>query len=690
MRSKCHILVTNLALPFAVPRTADHNPNLQIAIMASVTRSTLPLVITTRLDVSQGKTISVQDFLRSLKRPGSKAQTTKAQLISRNQDGPPSAAVKIDHLQDHAALGEDRPTSLPVKKLPADNPLIPRLHEGFSTKPPQSDTPQKLCSSPLAKSAGSVTEPAVTGLTHSLDAPRGVRTYGRKSKPKLLPTDDLPGSSPLSCAQPSTADQSQIPKDHESTSRVQELENLVELQNDQQGALRVVPSTVEAVIKEPSRKRRKRRRAPVNELALVAELPLHANPPDEESSEQCRAKHKDPYKANVGRPMTKSRRDLVTPRRNSIDPQDFKFPPATPKNARSSGWTPGSGFEGTTLQSLASTTLTPRRRPARRTKTVRFAIPPTSPLDLSTEISPTAKASNSPLSEKALESLALPPEAGRRLQPSNAAQDPSTEYGELIQHTDKAAHTDETISSKIQMLTALMKPRAQVNQLAKSEVLDDGLFRLHSSSRQRCPSRKIDVDSTAIRRPSKSERNGWLKRRKRVSFADQNEQRIPQSAKNGRQSDETDDAEQLFEAHNATWYGKDAQADPCFRESVQGQGWRTPMVRSPQLQAKRSSKSLEMQISQGEHEAESPELGDYPIYPIQDAGLNVGKYFSNAVQKLSSEEKGPHTVVRRKSQIQKLAHGGPSEMEASLELGVTPRLKRTLSSVPFRPPFKSL
>ena len=653
--------------------------------MASVTRSTLPRVITTRLDVSQGRMISVQDFLRSLKRPGSKAQ-----LINRNQDGPPSAAVKIDHLPDHAALGEDGSTSPPVLKLPADDPLIPRLHEGSSTKPPQSDKPQNLCSSPLAKSAGSVTEPAVTGLTHSLDAPKAVPTYGRKSKPKLAPTEDLPDSSLLSCAQPSTADQGQIPENYESTSQVQELENLVELQNDQQGALRVVPSTVEAVIKESSRKRRKRRRAPVNELALVAELPMHANSP-KESSEQGRAKHKDPYEANVGRQMTRSRRGLVTPRRNSIDPQDFKFPPATPKNARSPGWTPGSGFEGTAVEPLAPTTLTTRRRPVRRTKPVRFAVPPTRPLDLSIEISPTAKASNYPLLEEAPKSLALPPQATRRLQLPNAAQDPSTDYGELIQHTDKAAHTGKTMSSEIQMLTALMKPRAHVNQLAKSEVLDDGLFRRHSSSRQRSPSsRRRGVDSPAIRRPSKSERNGWLKRR-RASFADENEQRTPQSAKDRLQPDENDDTERLFEAHNATWFGKGAQADPCFRASMQRQGWPTSIVPSPQFQAMRSLQPLEVKNPQGQPEAGSPELGDYPIYPIQDVGLNVGKYFSNAVQKLSSEEKWSHNVVRRKSQIQKLAYGcGQSEMEGSLELGVTPRLKRTLSSVPFRPPFKNL
>ena len=660
--------------------------------MVAATQSTLPLVTITRLDVSQGKTISVQDFLRSLKRPASKAQTAKAQLISRNQDGPPSAAVENDDLPDHAPLGEDRPTSPPITKVPADNPLIQRLHESSSAKPPESDAPQNLCSSPLAKCAGSVTEPGVTGPTYFLDAPKLIRTYGTKSKPELPPTEDLPDSSPLYCTQPSMADQGQIPGNLDAPSQVQKLENLGELQNDQQRGLRVGPPTVEAVVKESSRKKRKRRRAPVNELALVAELPLHANSPDEESSEQERAKHKDPYEANVGRPMTKFRRDLVTPRRNSIDPQDFKFPLITPKNARSPGWTPGSGFEGSTLQTLVPSTPTSHRRPTRRAKAVRFAVPPTRPLDLSTNISPTTKASNSPLLQKAPKSLALPPEATRRLRSPNASQDPSTDYGELVQHIDKATPAGETMSSQIQISTALLRPRAQVDQLAGFKNFEDDVpSRRYPPSRQKYPSsRERGVNSPTIRRPSRSERNGWLKRRRRVSFADENKQRTPQSASNSRQSDENDDTEQLFEAHIATRYGKDAQTDPCFQESMQGQGWPTSMDRSPKSQAKRSSQSMEMQNSQGQPEAGSPELGNYPIYPIQDAGLNVGKYFSNAIQKLSSEEKGPHTVARRKSQIKKLGYGRQSEMEVNLELGVTPRLKRTLSSVPFRPPFKSL
>ena len=661
--------------------------------MASAIDSTLPIVITTRFNISQGKTITVQDFLRGLKRPGSKAQSAKTPLISSNQDGPLLGTLKNDDLPDPAPLAEDGPTSTPITNLRADNTSIPGPHETSSIKPPKSDAPQSLCSSPSAKSAGSPEEPAVTGLTRSLDTPKVIRTYGRKSKPELPPTEDLPDSSSLFCTQCSTADQGQIPKNLEATSWVQELENLVhhDIQNDQQRALRVGPPTVEAVVKEPCRKR-KNRRAPVNELALVAELPLHANSPGRESSPQGRAKSKSSNEANIGRLMTKFRRDRVIPRRNSIDPQDFKFPPITPKSARSSGWTPGSGFEGTTFQTSGPTTLTSHRRPARRVKAIRFAVPSLRPLHLSNEMSPIAKASNSPLLQKAPKSLALAPEATRRLRSPNPSQDPSTDYGELISHIDKATPAGETMSSHIQTLTALLRPCAEINQPAKFENFEnDDLSRRYSPSRRKCPSpQKRGADSPAIRRPSKSERNGWLKRRRRVSFADENEQRTPQTAKISRQSDENGDTEQLFEAHNATWYGKDAQADPCFQERMQGQGSPISMIRPPQFQATRSSQSLTVQHSHGQSEAESLELGNYPNYPVQDSSLNAGKYFSNAIQKLSSQEKEPHTIARRKPQIQKLGYGRQSEMEGNLELSITPRLKRTLSSVPFRPPFKSL
>ena len=522
--------------------------------MTSAIHSSLPVVTITRVDVSQGKT-SVQDFLRGLRRPGPKARTAKVRLITRNQDGAPSAIVKHNDLPNGKPLTEDQSTSLPITNKQASNPSMPLLHGSSPTMPPESAALQLFCSLPLVKSAGAIKQPAVTGLTSSLDAPRGVRTYGRKSKPELPRTEDLPESSPLFCTQSSTANQGQIPRNPEATSRVQELGDLSdhEVQNDHQRALRMGAPTVGAVVKEPSKKRRKKRRAPVNELALVTELPC-TSPPGKESSEQGGVKRKGFNEANIGRPMTKFSRDLAIPRLNSIDPQDFKFPLITPKIVRSSGWRPGSGFEGTSLQTLGPTTLTSHRRPARRAKAVRFAVPALRPLDLSTEMSPTAKASNSLLLQKAPESLVLPPEATRQIRSPNRPQDPLADYGGPVPHIDKATPAGRTMSSQVQMLTALQRPRAKGTQLVEFKILEvDDSARRRSPRRRKRPSpQKRGADSPAIRRPSRSERNGWLKRRRRASFADENEQHMLQSAKKSRQSDDENDTEQLFEAHNAT------------------------------------------------------------------------------------------------------------------------------------------
>ena len=100
-------------------------------------------------------------------------------------------------------------------------------------------------------------------------------------------------------------------------------------------------------------------------------------------------------------------------------------------------------------------------------------------------------------------------------------------------------------------------------------------------------------------------------------------------------------------------------------------------------------------------------------YRIPVTTLDSSKSFSKAVQLLESPEKVPHTVMRRRScrepdqdvsglQVvlgtQKWAHhvnvapvtSGErvQKQEGSLDLGMTPRLKRKMSNVPFRPPFK--
>ena len=101
-------------------------------------------------------------------------------------------------------------------------------------------------------------------------------------------------------------------------------------------------------------------------------------------------------------------------------------------------------------------------------------------------------------------------------------------------------------------------------------------------------------------------------------------------------------------------------------------------------------------------------------YRIQETTLESARYFSKAVQQLDSQEKGPHIVTRRVSlrkphqadvrgchamfetqkgtehvDLSRIMRGQKAQ-EGSLTLGVTPRLARRMSSVPFRPPFKEL
>lgn len=119
---------------------------------------------------------------------------------------------------------------------------------------------------------------------------------------------------------------------------------------------------------------------------------------------------------------------------------------------------------------------------------------------------------------------------------------------------------------------------------------------------------------------------------------------------------------------------------------------------------------------------DSLDLGQHPYRPIPEADLSARKYFSRAVEQLSTPEKCFHSIAPRKtkSRSRHFAVSGGDENyrlpigfntqrgahhvnvtaiaglkrsqteQGSLELGVTPTLKRTMSNVPFRPPFKEL
>lgn len=342
-------------------------------------------------------------------------------------------------------------------------------------------------------------------------------------------------------------------------------------------------------------------------------------------------------------------------------------------------------------------------------------------------------------------------------------------------------------------LTALLRAPTENNQSqAASSFQPNGVVRepvqLHQSQTR-----------DLIRAPSRSERNGWLKRRKVVfPVADEDEdreqpyshtQRISVNAdehgrRNGINGLDTDFGDTVHAQHaiynNRHAFNGRGQTAPNSEQPVTNQQQEVFQAEQSAEQHKRrilhdaeeqgseheddildhqSSSCPPEAPSSSESEAEFPtsplhaeglsmpkvrhhvevswtsevpdteerpqesinldhtgtEYQDLGIYPcrIPAITLDSGKYFSKAVQQLDSPEKVPHTITRRRSRrepnqdvrcpqvmlgTQKGAHhvtvapitGGQrsQKQKGDLELGVTPSLKRKMSNVPLRPPFK--
>ena len=175
-----------------------------------------------------------------------------------------------------------------------------------------------------------------------------------------------------------------------------------------------------------------------------------------------------------------------------------------------------------------------------------------------------------------------------------------------------------------------------------------------------------------------------------------------------------DSTENFFEAYNATWYREQQRAhgfpsqDQLVKSRPQlevqdsldkNDSWVVDRVSNKSTNNPTSSRAESLSSDQ-EHDSmrledlghESLELGPSAGHHLLlQTSLSATNYFSTAVEQLNSPTKGPHSVVRRKSQIQGFSRSRRSHVEkGSLELGVTPRLKRTMSNVPFRPPFKEI
>ena len=244
--------------------------------MAPIIQSPLPIVTITRFDVSPGETISVQEFLRGLKRPA-----PKAALPCYNDETLSPISAVHDVLRTTRSLAQDSSVletcqSYVEESIGADH------------------------STPKAERVEALGEASLDNEAQSLKGLRTVRTYEKKRKQASPPTESLSGFSSLFCSQ-SASGQEQHNGLCENVPQAQTAEldkteahdtntpAYSEPRSPGEGkpqALQLVderheePTAISlGVIGEKRTKKRKRRRAPVNELALVTELPIHSEYP---------------------------------------------------------------------------------------------------------------------------------------------------------------------------------------------------------------------------------------------------------------------------------------------------------------------------------------------------------------------------------------------------------------------------
>ena len=278
------------------------------------------------------------------------------------------------------------------------------------------------------------------------------------------------------------------------------------------------------------------------DLALLGEIDGY------DSTEM--AKSKPPKESNIGKPVTRIRKELSIPRHHRISHQGFKFPSATPRPKRTPGWKLGSGFEGIELQrSTPSTVKQTYNAVIKRAKHSRFQTPNSRALELRTTLSPSGKAGKyTAVIKSELDMKASIPLISDSSFEETRELHPIPKVGAL--RTLECLHGER------------MRDAAQLSPPVDSQAAQDLQRSYKAGSQMLCPERnnnkysngKQSPDTRAIRKPSKSEQNGWLERRRKVGFATASgeynkplDPRIHPGAKD-------ESTESILDQHNATWY----------------------------------------------------------------------------------------------------------------------------------------
>ncbi|CAF9940004.1 MAG: hypothetical protein ALECFALPRED_008402 [Alectoria fallacina] len=633
--------------------------------MASTTRPPLQTDTPTRLAVSLGHPLSVQEFLHSLKKSTRKLPTPKR--VESPQDNTftrpynPVEAAEAPELQpiastDHGDLrfigaivpGPDllgppeSPNEIDDKQAPSPSPEIKRL------QPPNlNGTGEKVASIKIPKvvrtSAKKIKHVSLVGnpssdlfLTQS-STHEGALLDGLLDEGSDAPTEQL-ASGEISKTMPAKKHNSAIPPKR----KRQPLQDDEEIRREDHTKDDVDMTTSRGT----ERTRRKNRRAPVKELALVTRLPSHKyftakaqvrtsfrqdlvwvsirpcahfainftkqklydsdnaidllnEYLDEQdfpaSTSPSLERSQKPMKANVGKPVTRNFQAITIPQREILTQEGFKFPPITPRAMKSPGWKLGSGFEGMTVEpSTNKRSKASRNRQFRHARTPGFLGRSHLKLELSSRLSSAVQSVGQraiPKRQKDQGGLGeiRKYEPARELGMIDGAVEDGQPYNAAKAAFEQVASLTALLRSPIENDQSRIVPSAYRNGIFKEPI------QLHQRQR-----RDLEA-SRAIREPSKSERNGWLKRR-RVEFAvadqDKEEQLFVHTQ---RASVHTSEHEREIGRNGLVSYFEDtAQAQHAIYNDPQAFGGSGQTTPNPQ----RLVTSQQQDASQGEQSAE--------------------------------------------------------------------------------------
>ena len=220
--------------------------------------------------------------------------------------------------------------------------------------------------------------------------------------------------------------------------------------------------------------------------------------------------------ANVGKPVTRIRQETAIPRREILVQEGFRFPPITPRAMKSPGWRLGSGFEGIILElSMNKRPETSRKRKVKHARTPYFLRRPLPKLDLSTRLSPLRQS----VGQKVISKRQKDPGGSVEIRKYESTREVSMTDDAVEDGTPhRAAKTGG--NSAFEQVASLSTPPHASTENDRSPTASSSYCDVHiKGSIQLHQTQHRDLDaSQAIREPSKSERTGWLKRR-RASFA---------------------------------------------------------------------------------------------------------------------------------------------------------------------------